>query len=302
MINNCRHCKQTTPPPTPRQRTLAVINGLVALGPPPSSPPRPIRRTPAGKAVRNIANTPTFITTDPSLTTFLRFPPEVRLQIYGYLLISYQTIHLDICPLTFCLVERTWQFRLRIFPTILECCRQINEEGSAVLYGQNMFEVERYEKHYGTITIATWSPVRENLLCITRLTLTFDPDCECLQDRKTLELMNLFPALKEVNIRLEDISVEEWVAFLVEACGELQRMKKFMLEIHAYHKAGQIICKQWPPFLLTDEEMCLRIYREPFLQQQAVWKNRGVRWDFEQEPDSLSRCYGILGSLRVFVE
>jgi len=304
MISQCQHhafC-DCIPPPNPkgRQRTLAIINGLLSLGPPSEPPPRSLRRTPAGKAVRNIANIPTWSTTDPSLTTFLRFPPEVRLQIYGYLLISDQTVQRDICPVKMCLVERTSQSRLRIFPTILECCRKINEEGSAILYGKNMFAVENYTRHYNN-TVATWSPARTNLLFITRLSLTYHHGSECTHDRKLLAVMDEFPALREVRIRLKDVLVEEWKTFLRDTCKGLQRMKSYTLEIHVYDTAGQVICRQWAGVSITDEEMCLKTYQGPFWKQQDIWENRGVRWEFEQEADSFARQHGVLGTLEVFV-
>ncbi|KAE9364411.1 hypothetical protein N431DRAFT_431294 [Stipitochalara longipes BDJ] len=300
----CQHhelCDRITPPkPKLRQRTLTIINGLLSLGPPPGPPVRPLRRTPAGKAIRNIANIPKWSTTDPSLTTFLRFPPEVRLQIYGYLLISVETVQREICPVKLCLVERSWQPRLRIFPAILECCRKINEEGSAVLYGKNLFEVESHTRHYSTA--ATWSPARVNLLSITWLNLTYIPGCECFQDRKMLSIMDRFPALRGVMIRLSDVLVEEWETFLKDVCEGFQRMKRFILDIHVNDTAGGVIYRQWRGSSMTDEEMCLRTYQGPFWKQQDIWKNRGVSWKFERETDSFSRDHGVLGSLKVFVE
>jgi hypothetical protein len=313
MINDCQHhalCDQiATISPTRRQRTLVIIDGFLSLGLPSDPPARCLRRTPAGKAVRNIANTPIFSTTDPSLTAFLRFPPEIRLQIYSYLLISGQAIQRGICPIKFCLVEleeiwaspRQVPFRHRLFPTILECCRKINEEGSAVLYGKNMFEVERHRRDYCSI-VSTWSPARAKLLSITRLSFTYYPLCECMQDRKIPEIMVLFPALSEVKICLQDVLVEELAIFLVEASDKLQWMKRFLLEIQVNHRAGQVICRQWQSHQLTDEGMCRSAYQEPLLKQQSLWKNRGVRWEWDPVTHCFSRAHGVLGTLKVFVE
>jgi hypothetical protein len=186
-----------------------------------------------------------------------------------------------------------------IFPAILECCREINEEGSAILYGKNMFEIERYRSCYPVVE--TWSPGQTNLTSVTRLSLLSCSWLKCLQERKTLELMDLFPALREVNIRLEDVLVEEWVAFLEEACDRLHRMKKFTLEIHVSQKAGTVICEQWRGSGAAAEKWCLETYKEPFLKQQDVWKNREVRWEFDEVTDSYARCHCVLGTLSVFV-
>jgi hypothetical protein len=161
-----------------------------------------------------------------------------------------------------------------------------------------MFEMECYS--YWPV-IETWSPGRANLKSITRLSLLSCSWQECLQDRKTLELMDLFPALREVNIRLEDVLVEEWVAFLEKACERLRRMNKFTLDIQISDKAGTVICEQWRGSETTVEEMCLRTYTGPFLKQQDVWRNREVRWAFDEESDSYARCHCVLGTLSVFV-
>jgi hypothetical protein len=238
MIDSCKHHAHCDLLPTPRRRqtTLAIIDGFLALSLDSYPLSRQVRRTSAGKSVRNIANTPTFSTTDSSLTSFLRLPPEVRLQIYSYLLISHQTIQYGICPIKWRLVarEQSWQPWIRhgIFPSILECCRRINAEGSAVLYGRNTFEIEQYMRSSTCAIVGTWAPSRANMLSIARLGLNYGSCCDCSQDRRTLEIMDLFPALKEVKICLQDPKPEEWIKFLEVASGRLQRVKKFMLKIN----------------------------------------------------------------------
>jgi hypothetical protein len=302
MIDKCKHhahCGRPAPRRL-RQRKLVITDGILCLDSRALYKPR---RKPAGKAVRNIANTATFSTTDPSLTSFLRFPPEVRIQIYGYLLLSHQNIQYGICPVTQCLVWRKsiWRRWIRhgLFPAILECCRTINEEGSAILYLQNSFMVEYFRR--SCPVVAVWSPARANLFSITRLRLVYMRD-ECLQDLRTPETLDLFPALQEVKIWLQNVLVGEWTTFLGETSVRLQRLKKFMLQIHVSDNPTIVIWNQWPGPLITDEERCLRAYQGPFLKEEDIWKGRRVKWEFDPEPDLCARSHAVLGDLRVLVE
>ncbi|KAE9373633.1 hypothetical protein N431DRAFT_465912 [Stipitochalara longipes BDJ] len=63
-------------------------------------------------------------------------PIEVRNHTYGYLLVNPDLASLQIIP-TFWFHEPIHQYDLS--PAILETCKQINEEGSLVLYGRNIF-------------------------------------------------------------------------------------------------------------------------------------------------------------------
>ncbi|PMD21557.1 hypothetical protein NA56DRAFT_703201 [Hyaloscypha hepaticicola] len=257
MIDSCKHHAHCVRLPIPRHRqtTLAIIDGFLSLSLDSHPPSRRSRRTPAGKAVRNIANTSTFSTTDSSLTSFLRFPAE-----YG------------ICPIKLRLVARkqSWQPWIRhgIFPSILECCRRINAEGSAVIYGKNTFEIEQ-------------------------LSLKNVPCCNCSQERRSMEIIDLFPALKEVKTCLLDPTAKEWIRFLRVASGRLQRIKKFMLEIYVGSHGPQMLCRKWS-VSLTTEDICLRAYQGPFLKQQDLWHNRRVGWEVEPEMDDFARSMGKL--------
>jgi hypothetical protein len=108
-------------------------------------------RTPAPNAVRRIANTPTFSTTDASLTTFLRFPPEIRLQIYRLLLIADDRIRYHVCVRKMCFLvppelRGKKEYRHGLFPAILEpaassikkqiqfCMKRMNLKSTAALF------------------------------------------------------------------------------------------------------------------------------------------------------------------------
>jgi hypothetical protein len=268
MINECQHHAQCTP--------------SISL------PAAPIRRhrTPLPHAIRRIANTPTFSTTDPSLTTFLRFPPEIRVEVYRLLLKYDDVIQYGICPVKLRLVGRKNKYsrthpwiRHGLFPSILECCRITNREGSVVLYGENWFQIERWESDYPVFE--TWGPRRQNLDSITMLSLGYVSSDICAQDRKVSEKLDLFPGIKEVSIYLPDLSAEGWKAFFAEASGKLDRIGKVTLQINiSQTKRVVIYRRQITVSQNTLNGMCLRTYHPPLRELESDWKNGNVRSEF----------------------
>lgn len=67
-------------------------------------------------------------------TSFFDLPPELRIKVYGCLLVAPDPISMEI---------RGDETPNKLHPEILRTCRQINEEASAVLYGTNEFFIER---------------------------------------------------------------------------------------------------------------------------------------------------------------
>ncbi len=147
----------------------------------------------------------------------------------------------------------------------------------------------------------SWAPSQANMLSITRLGLKDVPLCDYSQERRTLEIIDLFPALKEVKICLLDPTAKESIRFLRVASRRLQRIKKFMLEIYVGSRGPQMLCRKRFGSL-TIEEICLRAYQGLFSKQQDLWHNRRVRWGFEPEMDDFARCHGTLGELNIVVE
>jgi len=129
---------------------------------------------------------------------------------------------------------------------------------------------------------------------------SWDP---CAQDRKVLEMVDLFPKVKDVRIHLADVFPEDWEKFLVESSERLWRIQKVCLEVNVSQSAGGRICsRQWEPHQSTDEERCLLTYKPPFLKQESVWKDRNVRWEFHGDVDDYARCHCVLGSVMVVLE
>lgn len=67
----------------------------------------------------------------------------------------------------------TFGNRHRIFPSILESCKTINEEGSPILYGENHFEMEETVRMiFSNCTIyRSWNPGKENMAMIRKLNI-----------------------------------------------------------------------------------------------------------------------------------
>ena len=257
-------------------------------------------------------------TSNPSLTTFLRFPAEIRLKLYRLLLRYDGVIQHDICPMRLRLVAQDsissrgssavtapW-IRHGLFPSILECCRLINREGSAVLYGENWFQIEHRPSR--APVFQTWGLAQRNVDSITMLSLAYDPYDDLIassQDPKLLMAeLDLFPRIKQLKIHLDDFSIDEWDAFLGLVAARLKEMRSFMLEINISQDAGTPICKSNTKAALerSTEEVCLRAYEPTFRKHEDIWTGRQVRWEFDECMDDYARCHCVLGCLRIFLD
>ncbi|KAM0739156.1 hypothetical protein ACQRIT_006893 [Beauveria bassiana] len=122
-------------------------------------------------------------------TSFMVLPPEVRLQIYGYLL------HLP--PLTTTTIDEP-----RVSAGILRASRQIHAEAAAVLYGDNIFlahpsllaDFPRLRRWYTPVCAAAPLPR------IRRFHLTLRLDCDPGFDRRRAAAA--FAGAEELHIRV----------------------------------------------------------------------------------------------------
>lgn len=269
---------------------------------------RPLRRSPTPKCVRNITNTLVFSTSDRSLTSFLRFPPEIRVLIFGYLLTSGFPILYGICPQKRILIERDdhWVGWIRhgLFPAILETCRTINLEGSEVLYGSNLFKMDTYQGWPQVRDV--WAPRQINIDAITRLSLEchLPGSTTYAQGNKTRDLMDLFPKLREIHLSVYDFSVDEWVTFLQEMNGKLKAIKRLVIVIDVSSMAGRAIRSRYRP-QSTEESaaICIREYVSALRGFEAICGGRRrLRSEFEEETDDFARCHDVLGRLKIVVE
>jgi hypothetical protein len=281
--------------PTFTQTRLTNKLGLLSISKP---TPAPIKhhRTPLPHAVRRIANTPTFSTTDPSLTTFCRFPPEIRIQIYRLLLKYDRQIGYAACLIKKCIIRADFgrrQYRARhgLFPSILECCWLINREGTAVLYGENYFENSCYISPLPVFDIPC-----PNVLAITKMRFSW-----YLGDNN-LEKMDLLPSLAEVRIDVWDIGAFEWQIFLSQISERVRSMRKVIFYITARENAEKWMSEaSWPASVQSDEDKCRWTYERPFFFRESLWKNRKVRWEFDLGcPEGINS--GHIGDITVFLD
>lgn len=297
------HCGRTRPS-VDAGTTVTGPFGLLSISPMPTTSHQ--CSTPVPHAVRPMTNMSTVSTNDSRLTTFLRFPPEIRIRIYRLLLKYDGIIRYGICPAN---LHLAWQrsgfgrkcprIRHGLFPSILQCCRLLNREGSAVLYGENWF---RLGTSSDTI-LTTWNPGRHSLDSITMLSLGYNWRDSCAQDRRWLDTWELLPSIKEVRIHLYDLSAGEWENFLREASDKLTGVRKAMLTIYVSGRAGTMICENLKLCSQnTIQDMCLQTYHPPFRRQRSIWNNRNVRWEFEECEDEYARSHCILGDLKVFLD
>jgi hypothetical protein len=277
------------------QTRLTNKLGLLSISKP---TPAPIKhhRTPLPHAVRRIANTPIFSTADTSLTTFLRFPPEIRIQIYRLLLKYDPQIHHGVCLTKKCIImhhfgRRGFRPRHGLFPSILECSRVINREGTTVLYSENYFVNCCYISRSLTRDISC-----PNVLAITKMRFGWH------LDDNTFELMDLLPGLVEVRIDLWDVGPDDWQFFLRDLSERVRSMRKVILCITTRENAEMwIYGASWPASVQSDEDKCRLTYEEAFLCQESLWKNRKVRWEFDLGcPEGLHS--GVIGDITIFLD
>lgn len=295
-------CSNRRPPGPPAFLQTILISDYGRLGVyrPIIQERRP--RTPMPNAVRRIANQPKFSTADPSLTSFLRFPSEVRIQIYRQLLRYNGTIQYGVCSTHLCLVCREHrlgkpeEFRHRLFPAILECCRLINREGSEVLYGDNCFRIEHWDRYY--YAAKTWALASGSVQFIKRIHLD---QYDRAQTQVTLDNTKLFPNLQQLSVEFYDSRLKWWQDFLPIIAENLRHISRVLLVVNIdYETRGRLWWEQQNSGR-TIKELCLRTYQPVLMEQIMCWKNKSVRWDFEEETDELARSYGALGKVKLFL-
>ncbi|KAJ4305700.1 hypothetical protein N0V90_001231 [Kalmusia sp. IMI 367209] len=286
-----RLAHDSSPPIFYTQRTLASKNGSLALSPrpPPARAPRSHHPcTPAPNAVRRCANTPTFSTNDARLTTFLRFPAEIRVEIYKLLLIqeSSKTVQYQVCPSTLQLVLRTWGgcghprpwIRHFIFPSILRCCRTTHREGTPILYAENWFSVEMPNDY---LVVRSWPLPRENLEKISKV--HFRPlwwgHGTGIGLRNQLNQCELFAGLKEVRLECRDVGSHEVIQFLRDGVERKLDEMKIAFEFRVtrgYREQGN---RSTEAYLRDEYREVIEALGEP------VWGRRLLVEEFEEYED-----------------
>lgn len=300
------HCaRDITEKPLWRQLTLLNHTGVIFLGPGPSKEPYP--RTPASNQVRRMTRSPIFSTTDPSRTSFLRFPPEIRIRIYRLLLQCDENIQFYLCPIYLRLIYRqshrgNWirkQVRHGLFPSILECCKTIYGEGSPVLYGENQFNVEGQSLSKMPLK-QTWPMRPHNLHEITALyvshSLSYDDHCNAT----IFPQLQKLPNLKRIKISLSDPFPNQLRDFLIEATLYLARIRQVTLGINICHTTTDLFRQSYDQVDINDYKLlCVAGYKPAILKGTQTWPTRRVSWEFKMCTDELSLSYGCVGYLSI---
>jgi hypothetical protein len=305
------HCDQFQRPVRSIQRRFLFKGGMLSLTP---VPPRRVQRSPLPKSIRNIANVPFFSTSDRSLTSFLRFPPEIRIQIYCYFLLCPYNITYQICPykgvLILCGRTRFGWIRHGLFPSILECCKTINLEGSNILYGRNVFRLEPFatETTRWSIIKQIWTPGLTNINAITRLRVYFQHAKEgfvkhsCSQHNKKPSMFKLFPHLREVIITCYDFYISEWEALLAEISGELVAIKSVSFNVDISSMSSMDFIHRHPSAPLgTAIQLLIDEYEAVIRRVGELCRGRRIEVTFEDETEEFSRSHGVWGQLKVMI-
>lgn len=300
------HCaRDIIKKPLWRQLTLSNHTGVISLSPAPSKEPYP--RTPASNQVRRMTRGPIISSIDPSRTTFLRFPPEIRIRIYRLLLQCDGIIQFSLCPVYLRLIYRqshlgNWirkQVRHGLFPSVLECCKTIHEEGTPVLYGDNWFGVEG-QCLSKMPPKRTWAMKPHNLHNITALRVSHYSSHENHCNATIFPQLHLLPNLQTIRTSLPDPSPNQLRDFLIEATPYLAHIRHVTLEINIYHTTTDIFRQSHDQVDLNDYKLlCATGYNLGVLEGTETWPATRVSWEFEMCTDESSLSYGAIGYLSI---
>ncbi|KAF4445601.1 hypothetical protein F53441_10665 [Fusarium austroafricanum] len=229
----------------------------------------------------------------------MTIPPEIRLKIYHYLLISRQCALLHKRKEEFRLVAKNpWDCPLNIYPQILRTCKQINQEATPILYSRNLFRrgYEWPHQYTDSGTRIRW-PVSDtslisqaNLASISRIHL-FRDYSKWLQDGK-LAVLDEFPHLKELHIyvdfndglEMEGGSFESFTKDTIKAIHrERPDIPCFEMEIRLpFHGRDY---DNWAREYTRGKEsfsyhLTKKAEMEAWMQRQGLFSNRFFSWSF----------------------
>lgn len=250
---------------------------------------------------------PFFSTTDASLTSFLRFPYDVRLEIYKYLLVMGR-ISYNLCLQKRRIVRVVYTyhpkghyryFRHGLFPAILECCRLVNEEATPILYGSNHFSVgcRVYDPHYVHV-LNSWPMSERNLRLITSLGMSWYSDRRQYEEPAptTAELLpQLFPALRAVTV-VGTVSPADLRAFLTSYGDALAAVPTVECGFYVPDKTMYDIYREtafvdeYPKIALDALEERCRVAYMRWTREPLVRDGKRVTWQSDDRSDQYGRC------------
>lgn len=141
---------------------------------------------------------------------FFTLPIEIRLCIYRHLLVTKGLAVLCADPSGFRVLPPEYSDGVfLLYPEILATCRQINREGTRMLYAENVFRRKFRWRHTWTRSGAKplprceTSPLREANLQHIRRVRIFRNYNQWFRDGK-LRILDDFPALRELQVHLDE--------------------------------------------------------------------------------------------------
>lgn len=256
--------------------------------------PPPPYRTPAPNIVKRMTRAPVFSSTDKSLASLLRLPYDIRLQILRYLL-RCGGVQYELCLDTSRLILfnhygcQPYPYeRHGIFPSILETCRLMYDEGSAVLYGENRFKLSRCSltrENRRWLIFNSWPMAERNTRLVTQVYLgswghpTADDRAKILANPFVV-----FPAVRHVSVHL-NFSVLNWGVFMNEYSGIIARIGSFEIQLYLFPsevlQASNLWKERddnWKWTKKNLEDIFLSLYRLPVAGPCKRLSNRRVDW------------------------
>ncbi|KAL6412644.1 hypothetical protein AUP68_03848 [Ilyonectria robusta] len=194
--------RATSKRPT-KQGRLVNRDGIIIWSPPSKYPPR------AGSCALASYSLESTMNFSSSQAHILALPVELRLRIYRHLLIledfRLPTFYPSIGSLR-TLARAKQRESLGISAQVLATCRQINWEGTPMLYGENLFRREFYwprkwykKRQYFWPVSDSCRLKAENLHSVSRISI-FRQYEQWLLDNGDLKVFRDFPALRELHV------------------------------------------------------------------------------------------------------
>jgi len=201
---------------------------------------------------------------------FFTLPPEIRHQIYRLLFVPKD--------------EKRW-----IHTTLLECSRRFNEDGTPILYRENIFKLGWF---IGTNSLLqVWALDSEKFSLVTKMMIS-----DTIRVEQVI-LLQKFPALADVEIQLGS----DGAKFLDRVREQLERIQKVVLVllVESSKREGTIdVCKATPDEALREE--CKKGYRG-VLDIPGGYLNRRMQMEYRPPKAGFVR-FGAPGILRLTLQ
>lgn len=198
--------------------------------------------------------------------------------------------------------------RHNLFGSILQCCKKINEEGSRILYGENLFHIECWTPT--RITHALGNIGKLNSEMITRLFVPYpwNASFECAGNLLN-EIVDWLPGLRCIQISVgSGIALgTQWEDEILGNMGVrkvIKLVEKVEFEILMYRCPGSALYDSQPMGkhgvrIHPSAEHCIMEFKVPFDKfYKAFGGRKKVAWEFIASPTD-GENYGHVGSVKV---